>query len=74
MKGKIGIVLNPMPIDILEETEENIYIKNFVYSYLSDWYICPAITGKYPKELLGYYKGKYDSPIITSEEEEVMKI
>lgn len=61
-----------MPIDILEETEENIYIKNFVYSYLSDWYICPAITGKYPKEL-GYYKGKYDSPIITSEEEEVMK-
>lgn len=73
MKGKIGIVLNPMPIDVLKENEDNNKAKKLAYDYLSDWYICPALTGRYPKEMLEYCQKTYHAPIIEKKDMEVMQ-
>ncbi|WP_018659016.1 glycoside hydrolase family 1 protein [Allofustis seminis] len=73
MDGKIGIVLNPMPVDVLEETEDALKARQIAYDYLSDWYISPALTGTYPSAMLAYCQKNYQSPKITSEDIEVMK-
>lgn len=73
MEGKIGIVLNPMPVDILEDTEKNRKARDIAYSFLSDWYICPALTGRYPEEMLKFCQKTYHAPVIQEEELRVME-
>lgn len=64
MEGKIGIVLNPMPVDVLEETPDNLKARDIAYDFLSDWYLSPALTGRYPKKMLEYCQKTYGSPKI----------
>ena len=73
MEGKIGIVLNPMPVDILEDNESNQKARKIAYDYLSDWYISPALTGHYPKEMLEFCKKTYQSPVIEEDEIRIME-
>ncbi len=73
MEGKIGIVLNPMPVDILEETEENKQAKEIAYEYFSDWYIRSALIGEYPQRMLEFCKKTYSAPEIREEELALMK-
>lgn len=64
MEGKIGIVLNPMPVDVLEETPDNLKARELAYGFLSDWYLSPALTGHYPEKMLEYCQRTYDAPKI----------
>lgn len=73
MEGKIGIVLNPMPIDVLEESQENLQAKKIAYDFYSDWYLSPALTGHYPKEMLEYCQKTYQSPVIAEGDYRLME-
>lgn len=73
MEGKIGIVLNPMPVDILEDTPENRTARQTAYDFLSDWYICPAVTGHYPESMLRFCQEHYQAPVIREEELRLME-
>ena len=73
MEGKIGIVLNPMPVDILEDTVENQTAREIAYDFLSDWYICPALTGHYPETMLKFCQETYHAPVIQEDEIHVME-
>ncbi|WEG37141.1 glycoside hydrolase family 1 protein [Amygdalobacter nucleatus] len=73
LKGKIGIVLNPMPCDLLDDTPDNRKALKFARSYLCDWYVSPATLGQYPDELLKYSLEKFQSPEIQSGDIELMQ-
>lgn len=73
MEGKIGIVLNPMPVDVLEETPENLEARKIAYDFLSDWYIRPALTGHYPPEMLEYCQKTYHAPVIKDTDYQLME-
>lgn len=73
MEGKIGIVLNPMPIDILEETADNIKARDIAYDFFSDWYLSPALTGRYPEKMLKYCQKTYHAPKIKESELRLME-
>lgn len=73
LPGKIGIVLNPMPCEILEDTKENREALNYAKSYLCDWYVSPATTGEYPKEMLDYCLKNFNAPIISDYDRKLMK-
>lgn len=73
MPGKIGIVLNPLPIDVLEETEENIEAAKIAYDFLSDWYIRPATIGSYPEEMLEYCQKNFDAPRFGNDDLKIMQ-
>ena len=73
MEGKIGIVLNPMPVDVLEETPDNLKARDTAYDFLSDWYLCPALTGHYPEKMLEYSQKTYGSPKIKDTDYRLME-
>lgn len=73
MEGKIGIVLNPMPIDVLEETPENLEARDIAYDYMSDWYLAPALTGRYPKKMLEFCQKTYQAPVISESDYKLME-
>lgn len=73
MEGKIGIVLNPMPVDVLEETPDNLKARDIAYDFLSDWYLSPALTGHYPKKMLEYCQKTYGSPKIQKSDYRLME-
>lgn len=73
MEGKIGIVLNPMPIDVLEDTKENQKAREYAYDFMSDWYISPALTGTYPKAMLEFCQKTYGAPVIDAEDSKLME-
>lgn len=73
MEGKIGIVLNPMPVDVLEETPENLRARDIAYDFLSDWYISPALTGHYPEKMLKYCQETYQAPVISESDYQLME-
>ena len=73
MEGKIGIVLNPMPVDVLEETPDNLKARDIAYDFLSDWYLSPALTGRYPKKMLEYCQKTYSSPKIQESDYRLME-
>lgn len=73
MEGKIGIVLNPMPVDVLEETPDNMRARDIAYDFLSDWYLCPALTGHYPEKMLEYCQRVYHAPKIQESDYRLME-
>lgn len=73
MEGKIGIVLNPMPVDVLKETPDNLKAREIAYDFLSDWYLSPALTGHYPEKMLEYCQKTFDSPKLRESDYRLME-
>lgn len=71
--GGIGIVLNPMPIDVLEPTDENCQARDFAYAYLSDWYLSPSLRGTYPAEFYNTLRKMGFAPAVEPGDEKLMQ-
>lgn len=58
MTGEIGIALNLMGRLPYRDNEEDIYAAKIADGYLNRWFLDPLIYGKYPQDMVEFYKSK----------------
>lgn len=62
--GKIGIVLDLHPIVPATASKEDYETSILVDGYQNRWFLDPVLKGKYPEDILKFYKEKLNAPII----------
>lgn len=62
--GQIGITLNLTPVYPASDTVEDNQAVQFQDGFQNRWFLDPVFKGTYPEDMLGYYREKYDAPVI----------
>jgi beta-glucosidase len=72
-KGKIGIALNLYPIYPATDSENDKDAVLFANDYYNTWFLDPVLKGKYPEKLFNIFKEKFNSPVILSNDIDILK-
>lgn len=66
--GKIGITLNLTPAYPATESEDDRAAVEIADGFANRWFLDPVLKGTYPEDMMKFYYGKLNSPVIEPED------